>query len=299
MRTRLFVIVLSSALAVAAALARPPDGLAVDPIVPILDCTYHNPTGDLTAVFGYDNPNASALTLPVDVVPANYFAPDPKFRVQPVLFAPGAHHDVFSVNEGLTDQLTWFMWGGATTLSVVADATSSPCYRLTFRGDWSDAENYNAGDAVRYGAAVWVATAPTGTDAPGTGDAWQPMVQGIRVRGEWNTTDTYLPGDVVRVDGSSWVAATTNTNSQPAVPSLDWQLLAQGNPHPAFPSTQVYTFGKGNTATVQDPNVTPSSVIIVQYVNGAGKPTSVNNVTNGSFTATGTTGKSFKYVVYN
>jgi len=292
-RARLFVIVVLSTLGVAAAVV--PAGLAFEPVLPILECVTHQPTGGLTASFGYNNENASNVSIPVDVVPSNYFAPDPKFRGQPVLYEAGLHDFVFAVDFDPLTAISWTLLGN----TVVAATTSPDCRGLRFRGDWSDTESYSSDDAVRYGAAVWVAAVPPGTDAPGTGDAWQLMVQGIRVRGEWNTSDTYLPGDVVRVEGSSWIAATTNTNSEPSLPSIDWQLLAQGDPHPAFPSTQVHTFGKGNTVTVQDPNVTPSSVIVVQYVNGAGVATSVNNVTNGSFTAGGTNGKSFKYVVYN
>jgi len=292
---RISVVLVSLLLAGVGALVWSSSGRAFNPVVPILDCVYRTSTGNLLAVYGYDNQNNQNVTIPVDVVPSNYFSPDPKFRGQPVIFLAGRHDSVFSVEFDGGSTLSWTLLGTTVTASA-----ANVCNNLTYRGDWTDTGSYNPGDAVRYGGGFWVAKASPGTDPPGTGDAWQLIVQGVRVRGDWNSNDTYLPGDVVRLDGSAWVAETTNTNSEPAPASTDWQLLAQGDAHPAFPSTQTHTFGRGNTATIQDPNVTPSSVIIVQYVNGGGAvATSVNNVTNGSFTATGTTGKSFTYVVYN
>lgn len=246
MRLRVFLVVLCSTVALSGALATAPVASAQgNPnLFPHVDCVYHNPTGGLTAAFGYTN--LTTDTLVVDVGPTNAMTPLPIDRGQPTLFEPGSHERVLSVDFEDGAFLTWFLVGHFAT----ADATTNPCYRLTFRG-------------------------------------------------AWDSDLTYLAGDVVRdANSAAWVARKESRNSQPSVPSTDWELLA-GNPQPAFASTQAYTFGKKDMTVVQDANVTPSSTIIVQYVDGAGKvPTSVENVTNGSFTATGTADKSFRYVVY-
>jgi hypothetical protein len=149
-----------------------------------------------------------------------------------------------------------------------------------------------------YGARRYTgANASVGT-APSEAAGWQSLTQGVRVRGCWSTLDTYLPGDVVRLNGSAWIASATSTGSTPPLVSTDWQLLAQGDPHPASPSSQTYVFGKKGSVTVQDANVTASSAIVIQYVNGAGAPTSVDDVPAGQFTASESSGKSFEYVVY-
>jgi hypothetical protein len=149
-----------------------------------------------------------------------------------------------------------------------------------------------------YGARRYTgANASVGT-APSEAAGWQLLTQGVRVRGCWSTLDTYLPGDVVRLNGSAWIASATSTGSTPPLVSTDWQLLAQGDPHPASPSSQTYVFGKKGSVTVQDANVTASSAIVIQYVNGAGAPTSVDDVPAGQFTASESSGKSFEYVVY-
>ena len=97
MRVRVLVVLVSCLLAGVGALVWSSSGRAFNPVVPILECVYRGSSGNLLAVYGYDNQNAQDVTIPVDVVPSNYFSPDPKFRGQPVIFFAGRHDFVFSV----------------------------------------------------------------------------------------------------------------------------------------------------------------------------------------------------------
>jgi hypothetical protein len=70
-----------------------------------------------------------------------------------------------------------------------------------------------------------------------------------------------------------------------------------------FPSAQVYTFPASGMLTIEDPNVTPRSVILLQYVGNLRprnpRELSVTDLQDGQFTATGHRGRQFRYVVFN
>ena len=86
MRVRMSVVLVSLLLGGVGALVLSSSGRAFNPVVPILECVTRLSSGNLIAWYGYDNQNAQDVTIPVDVVPSNYFSPDPKFRGQPVIF---------------------------------------------------------------------------------------------------------------------------------------------------------------------------------------------------------------------
>jgi hypothetical protein len=70
-----------------------------------------------------------------------------------------------------------------------------------------------------------------------------------------------------------------------------------------FPGALTHTFPQGGTITVTDANVSAASMILLQYVgapkSARGEPASVVSVEAGQFTAEGTPGRSFRYVVFN
>jgi hypothetical protein len=70
-------------------------GLFPQPVRPVLEYVTDNPDGTYTAWFGYDNLNATAVSIPVG--PNNKFSPAPQDRGQPTTFQPGRHASVFSV----------------------------------------------------------------------------------------------------------------------------------------------------------------------------------------------------------
>lgn len=102
----------------------------------------------------------------------------------------------------------------------------------------------------------------------------------------------------------SWIlGASGNTLSIDATLLRDAQLCAagaEGDPS-VFPSTLVHTFPQEGVLMIEDPNVTPDSAIILQYVGGERNPKApiVLSVETGQFTAQGSKGRQFRYVVFN
>jgi hypothetical protein len=249
--------------------------------------------------FGYDN--IIEDTVIVDIGFTNAFSPLPIDRGQPTLFEPGVHEYAFT--PGLlpttADTLSWFLLGQPVVASL-----GSPKCRLTWRGEWSSEEAYGHLDLVRHGANAYVGNGDDTSSEPGTpDDDWDLLSQGVRARGAWDETSSYLTGDVVSRGGSSYLAAEPSTDADPTSSDVAWQLLAakgdQGQPGSGTPGPDPITFPKSGGVSVTDGNVTASSTVILQYVGGAGKPTSVDEVHSGGFTASGSQGKSFTYVVYD
>jgi uncharacterized repeat protein (TIGR01451 family) len=95
-----------------------------DPDVPIgvfVTCVAnHGATYD--AVFGYDNKNVDAETIPIEVGEDNFFSPAPENRGQPATFAPGRNDEAVIVRDipssvDLTWRLNW---------TDIREATATP-----------------------------------------------------------------------------------------------------------------------------------------------------------------------------
>lgn len=64
-------------------------------------------------------------------------------------------------------------------------------------------------------------------------------------------------------------------------------------------STRSYLFPPPGTLTINDPNVTANSIILVTYIEVSnGNAIAVVSQRDGSFTASGSPNKPFKYVVF-
>lgn len=75
-----------------------------------------------------------------------------------------------------------------------------------------------------------------------------------------------------------------------------------GPPNAAVhPSTAIYTLPPGGRLTIFDGNVTPTSVILLEYVGGdrGSRRLTVHRVAPGQFTAQGAPGRRFRYVIFN
>jgi predicted extracellular nuclease len=83
--------------------------LAPLPVAPILECVARSGLS-WTARFGYNNPNAFAVTLPLGA-PVNLFLPFPGNRGQPTVFQPGRQHDVFQVSIKPAQPALWVLDG--------------------------------------------------------------------------------------------------------------------------------------------------------------------------------------------
>jgi len=68
---------------------------AAGTVIPELQCVIDNHDGSFTALFGYLNQNASAVSIPVG--PLNKFSPAPQDRGQPTTFQPGHVANAFNV----------------------------------------------------------------------------------------------------------------------------------------------------------------------------------------------------------
>ncbi len=92
-------------------------------IQPIVECTRLDGTGEMVVRFGYRNDNAFNVAVPV--WRQNFFVPQPIRRGQPIVFAPGRHHNVFEVCSS-ERVLVWLLDGR------IAVATDSPVLACRF-----------------------------------------------------------------------------------------------------------------------------------------------------------------------
>jgi hypothetical protein len=103
---------------------------------------------------------------------------------------------------------------------------------VELEGDWSETEQYQVGDIVRFGGNTYLAKRDTlGDDPASTLDAWGIFVHGLRTRGAWSSSVEYHPGDVVKVSSSSYVAKQSGINQDPSQDLSEqyWQNLVQGS----------------------------------------------------------------------
>ena len=83
------------------------------PISSVLECVRDNGGGNFDAIFGYDNPNAFEVNIPVGS--ENRFNPAPDDRGQPAYFHPGRTYGVITVSFTSGDTITWILDGGTAT----------------------------------------------------------------------------------------------------------------------------------------------------------------------------------------
>jgi hypothetical protein len=256
-------------------------GIARATVTPIISCAdvHRTPVGnDISAWFGYTN-SGSGVDIPVDV--DNFFSPGVIDRAQPTHFDSGFNDLVFRVTfhlSGSVTQETWFLDGNSVTLD---SATAlPPCGGAFWAGTWAQPSfpQYALGDIVTHNGASWIATSKTDNNEPGAGAGWTEL--GSLSGGP---TGPMGPRGIAGVQGATG---------------------PQGSRGPAgdqvtFPSAVTRTFPHTGRFLIRDPHVGPGSVITIEYMDGHGRPTSVDRLTTGSFVATGTPRRHFRYVVFN
>lgn len=89
-------------------------------VMPLLDCVTLT-GGNLVAHFGYRNPNAFAVTLPLGK--RNVISPSNLDGSQPTIFAPGSQHEVFQLTFFKRQTVAWSLDGTTAT----ASSSSSRC----------------------------------------------------------------------------------------------------------------------------------------------------------------------------
>lgn len=102
---------------------QPPIVVPEKPLTPVLECVEPLDAGGFLAHFGYDNENSALVSLPISSYPnvpaklTNEFAPAPENRGQPTDFEPGTHSDVFQVQLGSNEKITWTLNGNEASAS--------------------------------------------------------------------------------------------------------------------------------------------------------------------------------------
>ncbi|MCU0239247.1 MAG: IPT/TIG domain-containing protein [Pyrinomonadaceae bacterium] len=88
------------------------------PITPIVECVQNSGSGNFTAWFGYNNPNANAVSIPVSAA-QNKFTPTPFDRGQTTNFLSGRQKYAFSVDYSGNGKFIWHLNRKTATASSV------------------------------------------------------------------------------------------------------------------------------------------------------------------------------------
>jgi hypothetical protein len=189
-------------------------GLFPQPVRPVLEYVVDNPDGSYTAWFGYDNLNATAVTIPVGN--DNKFSPPPQDRGQPTTFQPGRQASVFSIN--FTNGHPAWKLDGET---VAAGKNQKPVVSLT-----------NPLDGLTLTAPGTVNLAATATDADGTIAKVEFQQNGVKI---------------AEITAPPFQHTVTNL----AAGSYQFRARAVDNRHaPAFSATATVTVVGGNQPPV-------------------------------------------------
>jgi hypothetical protein len=287
----------------------------------------------LKGVFGYDNPTGGTIVEPVGV--GNFTSPGVVDRGQPTSFLPGHHSFGFSttiaLNGGFT-QLTWVVRGNTVTLhnpTSYPDQDIPPC-ETSWAGDWQPGSTYHLFDIVTHAGGSWIAVDDPAHHEPGTDAAWQQLAaQGAQgppgPEGPAGATGQQGPTGPAGPTGASGDRGPSGARGDagPPGPAGPRGLAGPtgptgprgptgppGSTGPAgsgssaeqttFPSPTTWSFSNIGLVRIVDEHVTPSSVILIQYVGAGGsRPTSVVVQGAGTFVADGSPRSRFRYVVYN
>ena len=96
-----------------------------DAVDPTLDCVAEVASGRLVAVFGYDSHASQPVVVPVG--DKNKFSTSPIGRNQPVSFAPGAHHGVFTVPFVAGEIVRWTVGDDSVSASTSNGPVGQSC----------------------------------------------------------------------------------------------------------------------------------------------------------------------------
>jgi len=115
---------------------------------------------------------------------------------------------------------------------------------VNFVGVWDPAVQYHIGDAVAYGAVVYVSLSDNINKEPDLYPAiWSTFVTGIQYNGVYSNTTAYQPDDVVTYGPSAYIAIQTTTGHDPTNATY-WSPFVSG----------IAASGVYNSATAYVPN---------------------------------------------
>jgi hypothetical protein len=293
----------------AAALAAPAAAHAANGLSPIADCretTTISGETYTTVWWGYANLNG----VPISPGPADdYFDPQPFFRGQPLTFDPGIYHRVFSTTFVSTGgaTLSWYLFGDAATADSTVPQCEASARYVSWAGPWRSDLTYAPNDLVTSGGATWLSQGSAAGDTPGAGGAsWIELAAKGADGAQGEKGDK---GDA----GQAGLQGPKGDKGDKGDTGLQGPKGDKGDTGPIGPqgpagdpgvvrSSSPVTLDRTGHATVVDSRVTPTSVVLVQYVGTALKgnpaPTWVESVADGRFDVAGASGATVRWVAF-
>ena len=183
--------------------------------------------------------------------------------------------------------ITWTNAGYITYMQILSSHTLANV-AFNYRGVWSSATAYVAGDEVVYGQSYWLCVAPNTNSAPATNNAnWVVIGSYAAFEGVWNSTTNYAVGAEVIYGGAFWIALVANLNSPPSVSNTNWQMAGITGSNASFNVTAAgwYEVALSDNSEYADYRCAFNADVSV--VNGGTQGTCSFKVTNDSTGAKG------------
>jgi hypothetical protein len=205
----------------------------VNTLTPILECVVFRGGTPVTADWGYSNPNAFPVTVPLGAT--NGFAPAPVNRGQPIVFQPGRLVGAFQTPFSGTASLTWTLGNKTVTAGVGSTACTATVELRKVTVPANDPGLFN----LQVNGQLWA--------VGGNGTTTGPVTVGI---GEGTVSETAGPGTDL-ADYDSTVSCTRNGTVEVSVPGTKVDgAVATGD-------VVVCTFTNTRKATAPGPGPTP------------------------------------------
>lgn len=101
---------------------------------------------------------------------------------------------------------------------------------IDFKGVYSPSTAYKIGEAVSYGAIVYVAKANTTSNTPPNALYWEKIAEGVQYEGTWSSSTQYQKNDIIHYGGSAFIALADSLNQTPNYSSNTayWAKLVDG-----------------------------------------------------------------------
>jgi hypothetical protein len=98
---------------------------------------------------------------------------------------------------------------------------------IQYEGVFSGSTNYQKGDVVKYGGAVYIAKNNTITNVPSNTTYWDILIYGVEYRGAYNSSTVYKPNDIITFGGTAYIALLSSTGTTP-ISGATWAIFVEG-----------------------------------------------------------------------
>jgi hypothetical protein len=102
--------------------------------------------------------------------------------------------------------------------------------RFSYNGVFDNGKLYEVNDVVKYGGSAYVYTnvISASGNVPTNATYWAKMVDGVQYEDDWSASASYQVNDVVKYGPQTYIALTDNTNTDPALSPLVWDVFTGG-----------------------------------------------------------------------